>query len=108
MPDLRGRRARIFRPARSAMQSGRGLRAWILEFEPELRPVLDPLMGWDGCGDVVRQNALRFATCEEAVNYARMHAIDYTVSRPPSETSKPKSYSDNFRYEARDRPRFPH
>ena len=65
-------------------------------------------MGWDGCGDVVRQNTLRFATCGEAVSYAQAHGIDYTVSLSPRETPKPKSYSDNFRYEASDRPRFPH
>jgi hypothetical protein len=49
-------RARIFRPARTAMQQGRAkTKAWVLEFEPAkaLRP--DNLMGWAGGGDTNRQ-----------------------------------------------------
>ncbi|MGH6883657.1 MAG: NADH dehydrogenase ubiquinone Fe-S protein 4, partial [Hypericibacter sp.] len=37
---------RIFRPSKTAMQSGRaGERRWLLEFEPSGRREADPLMG---------------------------------------------------------------
>jgi hypothetical protein len=102
------RKARIFRPARTAMQSGRGNRPWILEFEPRNRPYLDPLMGWDGYGDVDRQFALQFASCEQAVQYAEAHDIAYEVAREHRTAPRPKSYSDNFKFEAPRRTRFPH
>ena len=63
--------ARIYLPARSAMQSGQAAtREWILEFAPEDRKVLDPLMGWTGSGDMDGQVRLRFPTRDEAIAYA--------------------------------------
>ena len=41
--------ARIYRPAKTAMQSGKAKTAdWVLEFEAEAARRLDPLMGWTG------------------------------------------------------------
>ena len=38
-------RARIYKPARTAMQSGNALtKRWVLEYEPETPRELDPLM----------------------------------------------------------------
>jgi hypothetical protein len=91
--------ARIYRPAKSAMQSGRAnTRKWILEFEPGARKSVDPLMGWTGSGDMTAQVRLRFASSKEAVAYAKQHGIAYQVIEPKERVVRPRSYSDNFAY----------
>ena len=92
--------ARIFRPAKTAMQSGRGqLRKWVLEYEPASPHRPDPLMGWATAEDTLNQVSLRFATLDEGVAFADKLGLDYTVITPHQETEKPKSYADNFRYD---------
>lgn len=93
-------RARILRPAKTAMQSGRALtREWVLVFAQAERREADPLMGWIGSGDMVaNQVRLRFPTLEAAEAYAKAHGIDYEVEPPQAPALKPKAYADNFRY----------
>lgn len=93
-------RARIFRPARSAMQQGRAkTKTWVLEFEPAraLRP--DNLMGWAGGGDTNRQVRLHFDSQADAVAYCKKHGIAYDVAAEHTRVVKPKSYADNFRWD---------
>jgi hypothetical protein len=93
-------RARIFRPARSAMQQGRAkTKTWMLEFEPAraLRP--DNLMGWAGGGDTNRQVRLRFDSQADAVAYCKKHGIAYDVAPEHNRVVKPKSYADNFKWD---------
>lgn len=93
-------RARIYKPARTAMQSGRALtKRWILEYEPESPRELDPLMGWTSSADMRSQVLLEFDTKEEAVAFANGHAIPYQVFEPPPAKVRPRSYADNFRYD---------
>jgi hypothetical protein len=92
-----GTTARIYRPAPSPMQSGRGNCIWILEFEPACKQMPDPLMGWEGQGDVERQVTLRFASCEAAIRYARDNALDCAVIGEQKPTLKRQAYADNFR-----------
>jgi hypothetical protein len=92
--------ARIFRPAKTAMQSGRARTYdWVLEFEPKDAKRPDPLMGWAGSGDTESQVQLRFATKEEAIAFCRRRAIDYSVEEPNAPVIRPKAYADNFRYD---------
>ena len=64
-------RARIYRPAKNAMQSGRaGTKLWRLDYEPESPREIDPLMGWTSSGDMRSQLCLGFDSAEEAVAYA--------------------------------------
>lgn len=92
--------ARIYRPSKTAMQSGRWqTRNWILEYEPATRRSPDPLMGWSSAQDTLNQVKLRFPTLEEAVGFATKHGLDYTVIEPHGRTPKAKSYADNFRYD---------
>src|SRR5690606_35266544 len=92
--------ARIYKPARTAMQSGRAkTKDWILEFEPKDPKRPDPLMGWMGSSDTLGQVRLSFETREEAVAYAKRHGIDFTLERPHTTKLIPKSYADNFRYD---------
>ncbi|HWA03844.1 MAG TPA: ETC complex I subunit [Rhizomicrobium sp.] len=93
-------RARIYIPARNAMQSGKGRsRHWLLEFEQERPREIDPLMGWTGSNDMRQQVQLEFATREEAVDYAERHGIAYQVFEPHRPAARAKSYADNFRFD---------
>jgi NADH dehydrogenase ubiquinone Fe-S protein 4 len=94
---------RIYRPAKTAMQSGKAkTRAWLLEYEPASRREPDPLMGWSSARDTLNEVRLHFDTLEEAVAFATKRGLDYVVIAPNESRFKPKSYADNFRY---DRPR---
>jgi len=95
-------RARIYRPAKNAMQSGKArTKQWLLEYEPELPKTVDPLMGWTSSRDMHQQITLEFDTAEEAVAYAERHGIPYQVYEPHLPSQKPKSYADNFRFDRR-------
>ena len=91
--------ARIFKPSRNAMQSGKaGTVKWVLEYAPEDRPAADPLMGYTSSADMRRQIRLEFDSSAEAVAYAERNAIPYTVVPDHEPAPKKMSYSDNFRY----------
>lgn len=91
--------ARIFRPAKTAMQSGRAKAAtWVLEYEPEAARTLDPLTGWVSSSDMRGQIRLSFDTREEAIAYATAHGIPHQVSEPREPKRFPRSYSDNFAF----------
>jgi len=92
--------ARIYRPAKTAMQSGRAqMRKWILEYEPATPRRPDRLMGWASAEDTLNEVQLRFDTREEAVAFADRLGLDYTVMAPNDTAEKPKSYADNFRFD---------
>jgi hypothetical protein len=89
---------RIYKPAKTAMQSGQGnTKEWVLEAEPTPK-VLDPLMGWTGSRDTMQQVKLQFATLEEAKAYAEKNGWRYTVEMPRPRHVRPKAYADNFAY----------
>ena len=72
--------ARIYRPAKTAMQSGNAkTKDWQLDYEPEEPRVVESLMGWTSSGDMKSQIRLSFDTKEEAVAYAERHGIPYQV-----------------------------
>ncbi|HVB18205.1 MAG TPA: ETC complex I subunit [Stellaceae bacterium] len=92
--------ARIYRPAKSAMQSGRAqTRKWMLEYEPASRRDPDPLMGWSSAQDTLNEVRLRFDTLDEALAFAQKHGLEYTLIEPHLRSPKTKSYADNFRYD---------
>jgi hypothetical protein len=92
--------ARIYRPSKTAMQSGRAqTRRWLLEYEPATPREPDPLMGWASARDTLNEVRMRFATLDEAVAFAEKHGVEYTVIEPHRRTAKAKSYADNFRYD---------
>ncbi|WP_416897598.1 MAG: ETC complex I subunit [Minwuia sp.] len=91
--------ARIFRPAKTAMQSGKAAtRRWRLEFRADAARHPDPLMGWTSLADTQSQVKLEFDTREEAVAYAKKHGIDAKVFEPRERPMKIKAYADNFAY----------
>ena len=74
--------ARIYQPARSAMQSGQGKDKWMLEYEPEKPREIEPLMGWTSSTDMKSQMKLQFDTKEEAIAYAERNGVPYRVEEP--------------------------
>ena len=88
---------RIYKPAKSAMQSGRaGSEHWVLEFEPQSPRQLEPLMGWTSSNDTQTQSRLFFDSAEQAVEYAQQRGYAYHVEQAQERIIKPKSYLDNF------------
>ena len=94
--------ARIYKPARNAMQSGHAkTKDWVLDYEPEEPRVVESLMGWTSSGDMKSQVRLRFASREEAVAYCERHGIPYQVTEPKQPVRRGISYADNFAYTRR-------
>ncbi len=96
--------ARIYKPAKTAMQSGTAkTKEWVLEFEPEQPREVEPLMGWTSSGDMRQQVRLQFDSAEEAVTYCERHGIAYRVIEPPKASARRTiSYSDNFAFKRRE------
>ncbi len=90
--------ARIYRPAKTAMQSGAAKTRWLLEYEPEAAREVEPLMGWTSSGDMNSQLKLWFDSAEEAIAYAERNGIAYRVEKVTDATRKGMSYSDNFKF----------
>ena len=91
--------ARIYQPAKTAMQSGDAkTRHWVLEYEPDLPREAEPLMGWTSSADMKQQIVLRFPTKGEATAYARRNGIPYRIFEPHPRAPTKKAYADNFKY----------
>ena len=92
--------ARIYRPAKSAMQSGTAkTKDWVLEFEPASVRTPDPLMGWSSSSDMNGQLRLAFESEAEAVAYAQKHAIPFRIAEPMPPRRIIKAYADNFAFQ---------
>jgi hypothetical protein len=92
-------RARIYQPARTAMQSGTAkAKGWVLEFAPASAREVDPLMGWTSSDDTQAQVKLRFDTREAAEAYATAKGIAYDVVEPKARKPviRPRGYGENF------------
>jgi hypothetical protein len=95
--------ARIFIPAKTAMQSGKAnTREWVLEFEPASARLSDPLMGWTISADMNGQVRLQFDTREEAAAYAQRHGIAFEVLTPREHKRTIRAYADNFAFGRRE------
>jgi hypothetical protein len=95
--------ARIYKPAKTAMQSGTAkTKEWVLDYEPEQPREVEPLMGWTASGDMKQELRLRFDTAEEAVAYCERHHIPYQVRQPKEAARRVISYSDNFAFKRRE------
>ena len=92
--------ARIYKPAKTAMQSGKAkTQTWILEFEQSSAKTVEPLMGWTSSGDMRQQVKLKFESKEEAVDYAERNGFSYTILKPREQKRRTMAYSDNFRFD---------
>ncbi len=90
------KKAKIYIPNKSAMQSGLAKSIkWILEYETK-DPTKNPLMGWESSSDTLSELKLEFSTKESAINYAKKKRIDYELIEPKKRKIVKKSYADNF------------
>ena len=90
------KKAKIYIPHKSAMQSGLGKsNKWVLEFETN-NPTTNPLMGWESSNDTYSELKLEFSTKELAIEYAKKNKIDFEVIEPNKRKITLKSYADNF------------
>ena len=90
------KRAKIYKPTKTAMQSGeRNTKKWLLEFDT-LNTGIDPLMGWESSKDTMSEVKLEFSTKEQAVNYAKKNNISYYIIETQKRNIIKKSYTDNF------------
>ncbi len=92
-------RARIYQPARTAMQSGAAkTQHWVLEFAPASSREVDPLMGWTSSDDTQAQVRLRFVSREAALAYAAEKGIEADVAepKPRKPVIRPRGYGENF------------
>lgn len=91
--------ARIYQPAKTAMQSGTAkTKGWVLEFAPASAREVDPLMGWTSSSDTQTQVKLRFDSREAAEEYARANGISVQVVEPkPRKVNiRQRGYGENF------------
>lgn len=95
--------ARIYRPAKNAMQSGKAnTRQWVLEFEPGAPLKPEALMGWQTSTDPTRQVRMAFDTREQAIAFARAHAIPHVVAEPREPKRIIKAYGENFAFDRKE------
>jgi hypothetical protein len=93
-------KAKIYKPAKNAMQSGRANTGeWVLEYELETPRRPEPLMGWVASGDTLNQVRMKFLTKDAAIAFAEKEGFAYTVSEPHARKVKPQSYIDNFKWQ---------
>jgi len=95
--------ARIYRPSKTAMQSGTAkAKDWLLDYEPEQAREIEPLMGWTSSADMRQQVRLRFDSADEAIAYCERYGIVYQVFEVKAPVRRPMSYSDNFAFRRRE------
>ncbi len=91
--------AKIYRPAKTAMQSGKAkTHLWVLEFDQEQPRRIDPILGYTSSGDMKQQIRLTFESQELAEAYAKREGIEYRVIQPKDPNRQIVSYTDNFRF----------
>ena len=89
-------KAKIYKPSKTAMQSGtKKFDKWVIEFITE-KPGINPLMGWESSTDTYSELLLEFKSKELAIEYAKKNKIDYELIEPKSRKLNKKSYADNF------------
>ena len=89
-------KVKIYKPSKTAMQSGnRNTKKWLLEYDTKNKSI-SPLMGWETSKDTMSEVKLEFTTKEQAINYAKKNNINYYLIEPQKRKLIKKSYSDNF------------
>ncbi len=88
---------RIYQPSQTAMQSGKGkTKHWLVEYETKDPKICEPLMGWVASIDTREQLRLFFSSLGEAIQFAKLKGLHYTICNPTRVSMVPKSYGTNF------------
>ena len=95
---LKVMRAKIFKPSKTAMQSGRAnTKSWSLVLLDDSKISKDGLMCWHGGSNTVNQVKLKFSTKADAIDYANRNNLNYEVLESSERKVISKSYADNFK-----------
>ena len=90
------RKAKIYKPSKTAMQSGlKKYEKWVLEYFTK-QPGVNPLMGWESSTDTFTELKLEFSYKDLAIEYAKKNNIDYEIIESKKRKTVKKSYADNF------------
>ena len=90
------KKAKIYKPSKTAMQSGiKKFDKWIIEFISE-KPGINPLMGWESSTDTSSELKLEFSSKDLAIEYAKKNKINYELIEQKIRKIIKKSYADNF------------
>ena len=90
------KKAKIYKPSKTAMQSGKKkYEKWIIEFITD-QPTINPLMGWESSTDTYSELKLEFQNKELAIEYAKKNKIDFELIEANPRKIVKKSYADNF------------
>ena len=90
------KKAKIYKPSKTAMQSGiKKFDKWLIEFITE-KPGINPLMGWESSTDTYSEVILEFKTKGLAIEYAKKNNIDFELIENKVRKINKKSYADNF------------
>ena len=90
------KKAKIYKPSKTAMQSGlKKFDKWVIEFITE-KPGINPLMGWESSTDTTSELKLEFSSKDLAIEYAKKNKINYELIEPKIRKIIKKSYADNF------------
>ena len=91
------KKAKIYKPSKTAMQSGtKKYDKWVIEYVTE-KPGINPLMGWESSTDTLTEIKLDFSTKELAIEYAKKNKINFEIIEPNIRKITKKSYADNFK-----------
>ena len=95
-PDHFMKKAKIFKPSKTVMQSGLGNNdKWIIQYITK-DPGINPLMGWESSTDTLSELKLEFSSKELAIEYAKKNKIEFEIIEERKRKVVKKSYSDNF------------
>jgi hypothetical protein len=90
------KKAKIYKPAKTSMQSGRAkTKKWLLRFD-DIKSGINPLMGWESSTNTMSEINLEFSSQEEAIKYAKKNNISYELIEPKKRKVIKKSYANNF------------
>ena len=90
------KKAKIFKPTKTVMQSGLGKSdKWVIEYIAD-QPGINPLMGWESSTDTLTELKLEFSSKDKAIEYAKKNQIEFEIIEENKRKIVKKSYSDNF------------
>lgn len=93
-------RVRVYRPAKSAAQSGHAkAHHWVIEPENATPRTPEPIMGWISAEDSFSElkQSLRFPSEEDALAFVKNKGWEIIVREPNERHVRPRNYLDNFR-----------
>ena len=90
------KKAKIFKPTKTAMQSSLAKTdKWVIEYIVD-QPGVNPLMGWESSTDTLSELNLEFSSKDKAIEYAKKNKIEFEIVEENKRRVVKKSYSDNF------------